>query len=891
MRLISCHIENFGGLHDVSLEFRQGCHVICEKNGWGKSTLAAFIRIMLFGFSEEKSRDELKNERKRFKPWQGGVYGGQLEFEAEGKVYCIYRTFGAKEREDEFSLREKDTNLESTRFSSAVGEELFMLDAGSFCRTVFISQNDCETYTTDGINAKLGNLAEDTEDINNYEKVDGRLGELINRLSPRRVTGSLYKDKNDISVMEEQVRNKKALNEDMEKLQTLLLEKQKTQSRLKADQQELTKRQQELGRYKDRQAKREKYADLCAQYEERKSRLGEALSYFPGRLPEEEEVRQYLGLGAGLSAAEEKVKGFKLSEEDKERKKLLEAVFKEGQPDAEELERQEEKIRKLRTLKLKAAEEKLSPEEESRLRTYEKKFGKEPPSEEILKEVGQDWNSRTERKAALEQMRDTLNLVENSCEEKAESLRQTQKKQRLFSGLLWGIGALLAIAGILCGVWIKNWIAGGCLILLAGVLLLGIGAAGRGRKRKFLEEEKACWDEPERLRQEIEEKEAFIQKTESEVEDFLAGWGVYYDESSVQEALYELRNGGQEYLALRKKARELEAADNTGKIQALEQEIQTFLAPYFTSQRLEDMYFDDDMRELRLQIEEYGRLQERERQFAVAEQAYADRIKEIKDFVMGLGMTPGEDMPGQLLDIRSHLQTVLSQKAEYETAARQKEKFEEAEDTQALLEAVPVMEEGLEELSDKLKETAEALETLQDSIRAQQQQLDGLREEADRLEEEESRLAERKQKYEADLRRYELLKKTKELLGQAKTAFTAKYTQPLRSGFQKYYEMLAKESGERYHMDANYMLTAEEKGMQRDVRFFSAGYRDLIGVCMRMALVETMYQAEKPFIIFDDPFANLDQDKMDGALTLLRNIAEEYQILYFTCHESRMYES
>ena len=79
--------------------------------------------------------------------------------------------------------------------------------------------------------------------------------------------------------------------------------------------------------------------------------------------------------------------------------------------------------------------------------------------------------------------------------------------------------------------------------------------------------------------------------------------------------------------------------------------------------------------------------------------------------------------------------------------------------------------------------------------------------------------------------------------------------------------------------------------MQRDVRFFSAGYRDLIGVCMRMALVETMYQAEKPFIIFDDPFANLDQDKMDGALTLLRNIAEEYQILYFTCHESRMYES
>ncbi|MCD8156601.1 MAG: ATP-binding protein, partial [Clostridiales bacterium] len=33
----------------MSVDFEQGCHVICAENGWGKSTLAAFIRVMLFG--------------------------------------------------------------------------------------------------------------------------------------------------------------------------------------------------------------------------------------------------------------------------------------------------------------------------------------------------------------------------------------------------------------------------------------------------------------------------------------------------------------------------------------------------------------------------------------------------------------------------------------------------------------------------------------------------------------------------------------------------------------------------------------------------------------------------------------------------------------------------
>ena len=35
MRLISCTIENFGKLNNVTYDFSGECNTICEVNGWG----------------------------------------------------------------------------------------------------------------------------------------------------------------------------------------------------------------------------------------------------------------------------------------------------------------------------------------------------------------------------------------------------------------------------------------------------------------------------------------------------------------------------------------------------------------------------------------------------------------------------------------------------------------------------------------------------------------------------------------------------------------------------------------------------------------------------------------------------------------------------------------
>ena len=76
MQIKKIHISNFGKLHEMQMDFTEGLNVITGENGWGKSTLAAFLKAMLYGMDATTKRSLMENERKRYKPWQGGAYGG-----------------------------------------------------------------------------------------------------------------------------------------------------------------------------------------------------------------------------------------------------------------------------------------------------------------------------------------------------------------------------------------------------------------------------------------------------------------------------------------------------------------------------------------------------------------------------------------------------------------------------------------------------------------------------------------------------------------------------------------------------------------------------------------------------------------------------------------------
>ena len=60
MKLLNLHIENFGKLSDVDIDLNNGTNVIFHENGWGKSTLAEFIRVMFYGLEGSRKKEYLE---------------------------------------------------------------------------------------------------------------------------------------------------------------------------------------------------------------------------------------------------------------------------------------------------------------------------------------------------------------------------------------------------------------------------------------------------------------------------------------------------------------------------------------------------------------------------------------------------------------------------------------------------------------------------------------------------------------------------------------------------------------------------------------------------------------------------------------------------------------
>lgn len=202
MKLISMHVDDFGGLHNYDYTFGDGLNVVLHDNGWGKTTMATFLKAMLYGYDTRRSKDITENERKRYLPWQGGRYGGSLDFESEGVRYRITRTFGETPRFDTVKIINLDTRTTARISPDKIGETLFHLDASAFQRSVFINQNGLSIDgAASGIHTRLNTLVSQandvaafdgaiaglTQQVKVYEKTGarGQLGDITRQISER----------------------------------------------------------------------------------------------------------------------------------------------------------------------------------------------------------------------------------------------------------------------------------------------------------------------------------------------------------------------------------------------------------------------------------------------------------------------------------------------------------------------------------------------------------------------------------------------------------------------------------------------------------------------------------------------------------------------------------
>lgn len=149
------------------------------------------------------------------------------------------------------------------------------------------------------------------------------------------------------------------------------------------------------------------------------------------------------------------------------------------------------------------------------------------------------------------------------------------------------------------------------------------------------------------------------------------------------------------------------------------------------------------------------------------------------------------------------------------------------------------------------------------------------------------RLEEAREQEQALITQYRLITAARDCLADAEQALKAKHIDPVRSRFDFYADALEDALGARLGLDKDFGLYLQEKGGQYSNRHLSAGQRAVVALCLRLALLDNLYPGDKPPIILDDPFVFLDGEHLEKAKELLQSLSRQWQILYFTCHESR----
>ncbi len=982
MKLISCYIENFGNLCDYAIDFASDLTVISEENGFGKTTLAEFIRAMFYGFPRA-SKDLEKNTRRKNSPWQGGTYGGNLVFEHGGRRYRIERTFGFVPKEDTFQLYDLQTNQRTRDFSEEVGLELFELDAASFERSTYLPQvHDITSFTTSSIQAKLGDLVQDTNDINNFDKA-------IRALQSRRTSFQPYRGRGGVLAEAERNIAKRQMELDehlrlLPELDRLLLEVEQEEKQKESYQKTLEETREEMT-HAARAASREALVAQHHFFQNQKRKFvnqkQEILEKYPLGIPTEDEANELVTLFDRLaevgtesepteaelaeeiffSEQEERFDSVpleddfdrlhrlserhisftgsladaELSESEKRKLEDLQIFFMGGIPEDETIDVWEGKEDRLKILLSRAEELELPAEEEIQLQHLDIFFSPGVPEEPTLT----NRQSDLERAEELRQENLRIAATDGAVLPPFDSQKKEYKVWFLLP-LLLGLAA--SGGGVL--LLIRELFAFGGGLLALGVLLL-IGAIYLRLKQMVssgLSSERSIL--PREDRQVIQKNEQEAAELERAVLQFAS---IYISDSRPLSAkLTEIQTKRDQYVALKNRQEQLETQRLL--VEAEAEEIQLFLQEQLKPYRSESLPFHDTLvdihtkrsnlldlekkqqelqeraKELEEKIESidqeltsflvqyhehpdperYGsqltkiqrdadafqrakeNISERRKQREAREKLRKKYSEQLAHFTEKYSITlkPQERLLAR--QIRDDVRKVESLSEEVEKSKQDLEQFYLKNKTE--LEAAPEKSvrsmDELKELEDfflaSFSQVSESLsETLQE-LRNVQERVDMISVLRDDL------LAWTERRREA-ITKSDLLDKTISLLQKSKDSLSSSYLDTIQQSFAKYMHRLLDEEEESIFVNKDLQVQMERRGAARELGYFSVGQADIVMLCMRFALIEALFKDKKPFVILDDPFVNLDDINTEKALNLLKDLSEEYQIIYLTCNSSR----
>lgn len=765
MKLIKCHIENFGKLNNFEFNFSEGFNSIKEENGWGKSTFATFIKSMFYGLPSTTKRNLDENERKKYTPWQGGNFGGNIDFEINGKQYRIERFFGKNNSEDTFSLIDIATGKESKDYTENIGEQVFELDEEAFERSAFIPQKVLNSSINESISNKLTNLIQGTTDNYNYEDAQDKLDKKRSFLSNNKGSGQIQSIENKIEDAIGQITelNTSALaindiqkqvdlyDNDIDKLL-------KEQSEIKTQIKEYSKAQQKI-------ANKDLYNKLSNQVAETNKTIKVKENILNGKNTSVPEIESYINIAKDVSKRESELK---LKEKDEYVNKKYDSLVK-----------------------------------------Y---FGDENniPTAEKTKEISYKILNYTSLKNQVESL---------SVQQK--SINESNKKSKLL-----GLFAILSLLSLILGAVLINTslmvsvillVIGGILLLSSGFMYLVNMINVKTKNVNNVNYEQLQSNNNECL------------KLQKEIEKFLY---CFEDvDTDYNTAISNIILNRKDFENI-KKQKEENLKENNELRDSLSEEkvkVENFLKQFNLDKNIDLL---DNLALLKQTLIDISNLKEKLKK----EQDELDNFKKEKNFDIDDNSIVNVDI-NKLQSKESEYQNQIDTYREYKSNCVAK------------------------------------ISKIQDDISA----LDDLESQKENLE---NKLNELNKEFNA-------IKNAKKFLEMANENLSTKFLEPMKNGLNKYLSLITGKDFENLKLDIDFNISFEEYGKYREVDYYSKGYKNIIDLCMRLALIDALFDKGKPFVVLDDPFINMDDVKIENAKQFLHELSKTYQLIYFSCHESR----
>lgn len=178
MRIDELYIEDFGGLSKRSYELSEGINLITGSNESGKSTVAAFIRYLFYGFSDRK-------EKLLHSDIKTGLSSGSAVFETDdGRRYRITRRETKEGKPSVEVYTETGALCEEWKDMRTPGEYFFGVPEELFIRSAFVSQRDglaLSDSSSDALRDLMLTATEVTELRRALKKLDDTRVELLHK--------------------------------------------------------------------------------------------------------------------------------------------------------------------------------------------------------------------------------------------------------------------------------------------------------------------------------------------------------------------------------------------------------------------------------------------------------------------------------------------------------------------------------------------------------------------------------------------------------------------------------------------------------------------------------------------------------------------------------------